>query len=255
MVFVLSLLPQSAAAEVWSDDFDDYTINGWTVTDGEWTAADQALESVTDYDWRTVSTIWHESNTTTGTWSFDYKVYGTSDYVYTTILFMVNGTDPPIDYYGYGIRIRATSVCLGKQFGQRWNFVAFAEGVAEFDDLCGTWTHFDITRDSAGTFNVYINATSLTDEPAITMVNTEYDYSERFAIYHAGQIDACIDNLVVNDAIDFTYTPPTTPTSPTETTPTTSDSPPPQSMDATLLIAGAGAVVVIVVAVVFLKKR
>jgi hypothetical protein len=257
LCFVLTLLPQSAAAEVWSDDFET-GLDGWTETQGGWTVENQVLESVYDGDIRTYSIIWHENNITTGTWSFDYQLFGVGSYVYTTILFMANGTDPPFDYYGYGLRIRDTSAVLVKSQGDYNRAYPVSEGVAYFDDACGTWTHYDITRDSTGTFYVYINATSTPFEPAITVVDTEYDYSERFVIYHRGHIDACIDNIVVdNEAL---ITPLLTTETPTETpseTPTTTNggtTPPP--MDTTLLIAGAGvAGIVIIAGIVFLRRR
>ncbi|MHA2026983.1 MAG: hypothetical protein ACW98U_13870 [Candidatus Thorarchaeota archaeon] len=250
LVFVLSLLPQSAAAEVWSDDFND--LDDWTVTQGEWTAASQTLESVDDGNWRTYDIIWHESNTTTGTWSFYYQLFGFDEIECTTILFMANGTDSPFEYFGYGIRISDTNAFFVKHHGDYNRVDTYAGGVASFDDACGTWTKFDITRNSAGEFHVYINATSTEEVPAFSVNETEYDYSERLVIYHRGWFDACIDNLVVSDTIDIMPITPTTPTLTTNSTPITGETPPP---DMTPLIAGAGGVVVLLVAVVFLKKR
>jgi len=257
LCFVLSLLPQSTATVVWSDDFNDRIYDGWTVTQGGWTETNRILESVYDDDFRTYAIIYHDSSTTVGTWSFDYKLFGGGTYVYTTILFMANGTDPPFDYYGYGLRIRESSVYFVKSYGDQNRAYPLVDGTAYFDDACGTWTHFDITRNSTGGFHVYINATSTEEEPAFSVVDTEYDYSERFVIYHRGTNDACIDNLVVSDTIDITTLPPTS-TDTTSETPTTTNSgattPPP--MDITLLLTGAGvAGIVIIASVVFLRRR
>ncbi|MFW9927708.1 MAG: hypothetical protein ACFFDM_13235 [Candidatus Thorarchaeota archaeon] len=129
-------------------------------------------------------------------------------------------------------------------------------GFAVFDDLLQVWMHIDVTRDSAGEINVFLNATSDTEEPIISFVDTEYSYSERFVIEEVGRGGDRFDNFTVDDAILITP-PETTPTdTTTTTTDTTTDGGTPPPIDTTLLLMGAGVTgVVIIVVVVLLKRR
>ena len=253
LLFVFSLFPQAAADVVWMDNFNDGNYDGWTVTDGDWliNGTDNHLTSEW-IDW-SINRIWYPSSQIVGTWSFDiYQGSNIEGPGGTWICYIANGTDPPDDYYGYGIRIAGTSVYLVKVSG----FIATAInlGVATGWDLRHVWTHIDVTRNSTGGFNVYINAPSNTTPSDISVVDTDYSYSERLVI-HNTMWGNLVDNFIVDDEIwitnpvDSTTTDTTTPS----TTPTNGGTPPP--IEPMLLIAGAGAAAVVIIAVVVLMKR
>ncbi len=260
LVFVFSVFPQSAATVEWEEYFDgDW--DGWTVTaeyNCDWVITNNALDTDTDAV-EGICRMWHESNITVGTWKIDCLVPINGDGI-PRILFLANGTDPPgaseDDYQGYGIEVFPPNdaIYLYKQDGD-WQFGDQLLASAPVEDAYDTWITYAITRNSTGGINVYINPASSVAEPDISFVDTEFSYSERFVLeVHFG--NAMFDNITVSDTID--YTPPEhTPTSPTDTTPTTDDTtPPPQPMDPTLIIAGAGvAGIVIIAGVVFMRRR
>lgn len=251
LIFVLSLLPQSAAAPVWSDDFGDGNYNDWTVTEGTWSVDSGILESEDlglSYGYQR---LWHPSSQVEGTWSFDHWSLDTWYAWEANIMFMAIGTHP--DYYGYGIRVSGDAVLLLKLNG---GSAASSLGLAVFEDLRYAWLYIDITRNSTGGINVYVNATSDIAEPLISFVDTEYSYSERFVIEQLGRGGDGFDNFVVSDTIDITPPAPTTPTeNTTTTTETTTDGGTPPPIDTTLLLIGGGvAGVVIIAAVVFMRR-
>ncbi|MFQ5833821.1 MAG: hypothetical protein ACE5H4_14025 [Candidatus Thorarchaeota archaeon] len=79
LVFLVSVRVNSCDAVVlWSDDFSDGNYDGWTVVDGEWSAANHTLEVVGDSPVDCegcviLGTIYHESSVTSETWSFDIE--------------------------------------------------------------------------------------------------------------------------------------------------------------------------------------
>jgi hypothetical protein len=252
LVFVLSLFPQSSAAVVWSEDFET-GMDGWNVTAGNYRITDGCLESyqVSVIVYR----IWHPSSQVVGTWSFD-QYHLSMDTGTETILFMANGTDPPDNYYGYGLKFEGSSVYIVKQSGGSGTAISLKFVILE--DFARTWTHYDITRNSTGGINVYINATSTLGEPDLSAVDTEYNYSERLVIYELYDGNMW-DNIVVDNAsVDVTQTTPTPhPDTSSTTTTTTSGGTPLPPTDTTLLLigAGVGGVVILIAAVVFMKRR
>ena len=249
LIFIFSLLPQSAAEVVWEDDFET-GMDGWTVIVGHWRVADGMLEAyyVDDLDHR----ISHPSSQVVGTWSFD--MYHPSAECYTTMWFITNGTDTPDENYGYGLRIGGDLIYMVKLEGDYLSSSPIAGAVYESDDdFEDVWIHINITRDSAGEFNVYFNETSTIAEPIFSCTDTEYNYSTRMLIDFGGAVVEKFDNIVVDDEILITPLDPT-PT-PTPTSPTSPTSPE-TAIDTTLLIAAAGVGgVVIIAAVVCMRRR
>jgi pectate lyase len=254
LLFFTSLNPV-VAAEVWSDNFDDGNYDGWTVTTGEWDATTNALETYYATTSVHMCRIWHESNVTVGTWSFD--VFYPHSNPEPVILFMANGTDPvgaqEDDYQGYGLRISDDNIFLLIQDGD-WDRGTQLLASAEVGDWVGTWTSFDITRDSDGVIKVYVNATS---NVAVADIShsplTEFSYSERFVIdSHFG--DTTFDNIVVSDTIDITE-PVTGTTSTTTTTTTTTIDGTTPPLDMTMLIIAGGGIAVVAVIIVIVKLR
>lgn len=254
LVFILSLFPQSTAAIIWSDDFET-GFDGWNVVIGDWRVVNGYFELY--YVTQIYGTVWHASSVVEGTWSFDVCHSTTLSQYEVNYMFMLNGTEVPADYYGYGIRISGSSVYFVRQSGG-FNSLAALSFVI-WEDTVGTWTHIDVTRNSAGEFNVFFNVTPGTTEAIANMsvTDTNYDYSEKFLIQATGIPTARIDNITVYDeimidAIDSTPTTTTTPT--TNETPTTGNGNPPPS-DYTLLIVGGGVAAVVIIGVVVCLKR
>ncbi|MHA2320447.1 MAG: hypothetical protein ACXACG_02220 [Candidatus Thorarchaeota archaeon] len=248
LVFVFSLLPQSAATIVWSDNFDDGNFDGWTVTEGSCDASSEYLVGV--YNGELRHKIWYPSSQIVGTWSFD--VYpgdqrpeqggGTIE-----VEFMGNGTDR----YMLSIRPSNDYDALHVYFKNN----NFPLGYVEIEGGLDTWTHYDVTRNSTGGLSLYVNATSTTDEPVLTAADTMYSYSDRFTVIFHYREDSRIDNVVVDDEILFPYDT-TTSQSENTTTTTTTNGGATFPIDTTLLIAGAGvAGVVIIAAVVCMRRR
>lgn len=268
LIFVLSLFPQSAAAVVWSDNFDDGNYDGWTVEQGNWIVSDGTLMTPVE-DWEGYARrIWHTSSQVVGTWSFDAFHPNSTFISYESIFLFVangsyiNGTSPPDTYKGYGVRFFWDSIYLVRMDDGDITSLGFLIR----EDYPGTWTHIDVTRNSTGGINVYINATSSTDThvpttavPDLTAVDTVHSYSEKFLITDQPAGNFRADNITVDDEIWITPPVPTTST-PTTSTPTTTPTSPTDGttsppIDTTLLIVGAGVAGVVIVAVVVLMRK
>ncbi len=202
LIFVFSSFPQTAAAVVWSDNFDDGNYDGWTVELGSFLVTDGELMSDTG---TTIRIIWHASSQTVGTWSIDHWNPTHVNIHAQNIIFLASGdVTPTADYSGYGIRIREASVFL----------LRYDEGVSVslvftlFENFEQTWTHYDITRNSTGGLHVYVNATSTTAEPDLVVVDTTYDHSNKFILRGGNNIGAYavsqIDNITVDNEILIT---------------------------------------------------
>ena len=258
LIFVCSLFPQSAAAVVWSDDFDDGNYDGWVVEIGDFLVTDGELLSESGV---TVRMLSHASSQTVGTWSVDYW-HPTHSRIHTyNFIFIASGDATPSPAFsGYAIRITECTVFL----------IRYDEGTSVslaftiFGIFYETWTHYDITCNTTGGFHVYANATSTTAEPDLVIVDTTYDISDKFIIREGNYGNTFpvsrIDNISVNDEILITPPEPTTTTTETTTTETTTTETTTDGtvlpIDTTLLIAGAGVVgVIIIAAVVFTRRR
>ena len=256
LVFVFSLLPQTAATVVWEDNFDDGNYNGWTVTEGGYEVIDSNYLRTSFPEGAHHCRIWHSSDQVVGTWSFDIRPSAFQ----CEVLFMANGTDPPEDYDGYGIKLTEDYISLIKRKGS-WDGGDTTLAYSSIGDTESKWTHIDVTCDDTGEFNVYVNATSNSAIPIINAVDTEFSYSERFVLdchWALSSFDnITVDNEILITPIPTTTSEPTTTTTPTDTSPTTTDggtTPPPIST--TLLIIGAGVGgVVIIAAVVCMRRR
>ena len=254
---VLLLPQQSTAAVVWTEDFSS-GISDWTIGYGNWEVFNGYLRHDTSTE-PYIGVIFHESNQTVGTWSFDAKMHASTEDWHATFLFMANGTTD--DHYGYGIRMAVSSIHLIRQSGGDGS--AASLGFRYIEGLAGTWVHFDVTRDAEGSLKVWFNAQSDEVEANITFMETTYTESTHFVVYSRGSFMANIDNITVNDEflVSEPETTTTTGTSTTETNSTTDqtsstggtgDSGP----DMTLLLAGAaGGVVILVVAIVLVKRK
>jgi hypothetical protein len=254
LILIFSLFPQSADASiVWQDNFNSGNLDNWTVTSGGWTVTDGKLD--TYYIEGDLWQIWHASSQVTGTWSFDLYHPSDNSIFYSTVLFLVNGTDSPDMYFGYGIRFVGLAIHIMKQDGGTGS--AASLGFTIIEDLEDTWTHIDVTRNSTGTFNVFIDATSNIAEPNLSVNDMEYTYSERFVIdANVPEFGFQMDNITVDNEILLTPPDPTTPTeTETPTTPTETDNGTPFTIDPMVLALGGGAIAVLVIVIVIIRKR
>jgi len=253
----------AVATEVWSDNFDDGNYDGWTkhdpytpslnfdydVRDGA-VYANCTYTGVCEWEWLT-----HPSTVTEGHWSFDFYQpednHGPADFIV-----MANGT--AYDMMGYGIHIATDDVAM-PMIVIRGYYDSFTTGYLNLDIythdsmINGTWTHFDVTCDSSGDMNVFMD-----DEHILNCSEISYDNSEIF-IFSVGQLingnwdGLGMDNVVVDDDPNWepeTTTTTTTPTSTDSTTPTTTGG----DMTTIFIIAGGG-IAVVVVLVVIVKMR
>jgi len=251
VLFVFALFPQSAATDEWSEYFEG-DMDGWTVQSGNWTVTPDGTLEV-NYLFQDVrNRIWHNSSLYEGAWSFDVYHPDADTYYKTTIFFIANETESGL-IYGYVIQFDVNTISLLRRMGS--NTANYWLGSIETEGLENTWTSIDVSRNSTGGFDVYVNATSFPTDPDFSAVDTEYNYSERFILEARVPVEgAQFDNIVVDDEpIERAQiNDHTTPTTPTGTTPTGVGTP----LDMTLLFVGGGvAGVVIIVAVVFMRRR
>ncbi|MFX1475168.1 MAG: hypothetical protein ACFFCO_06815 [Promethearchaeota archaeon] len=183
--------PPCQAATVWSDDFNDGTLDGWTVDTGVFSADDHTLQG----DAGMMSRASHTSTVATGTWSFDIHC----GYLGIGVQFISLEIGAPlIEYYSYDITVSGRNEQI--YFFRHWNYVPTRLGNYTPTTILG-WHHFDITRDADGQFYVYINGTL-----AMEFVDTTYNSSNYFVVQ--AELDTAIDNIRVSDTVDIS--PPTT---------------------------------------------
>jgi hypothetical protein len=257
LLLVGSFGPVLVSADVvWSDNFDDGNYDGWTVHEGNFSAANYYLES-TEIN---ASTGWafirRETNVSTGTWSFDCYLPSGSDSI-SVSPHTDDNSNPDDDFVGYSfIEIMPNRVRL---------LIRMATGGVNIVDgwsstFNGTWTHIDLTVDEDMIFDVFVNDVHRIHYDDASHLTGDY----RYFVFNSQTEGHAIDNVTVSDTVDVVCTDPECPlchpTSPTPTptpTPTstpTTPPPPPLPLDL-ILIAGGAAVVVIVLAIVFLRRR
>ena len=238
----------SNAAEVWSDNFDDENLDGWTIfaytngtslvtKAGNFSAAGGVM-TVLDDD---INVARYNSTTNVGTWSFDMYVpddgEGSID-----VMFMSNGTRP---FPAYSSMTVAVEAWLDMDRFDLWELRGNLQGnlFAQYTPPGGLegWHHFDVSRTSGGRFLLYLNGTLISDT-----VNNDVTSSTYLEVVCWNASGAAIDNIVVDDE----------PLLPPTTTPSTTPTPTaiPLPWDLIAIVSGV-AVVVIVLAIVCLKRR
>lgn len=238
-VFICSVLLSTTgpcfATEVWSDNFDDYNCDGWTVSGCS--ATDGTLRSTS-----TAGTAYCASSVTVGTWSFDLEIqeYGSGPSetfefgaVTPTVFFMSTHPDET-PWYFYSVyatqvttqtaikpvmQIRKNSPNGGGAFN---TWVKLASHDLEDGDF--GWKHIDVARTSGGQITVWLNGTLI-----LQAVDTELDTSEYF-VFKANE-EMAIDNIVLDDV------------------------PKAAGIPLEFVAAGVGVTVVVIVTVIWLKKR
>ncbi|MGD2072847.1 MAG: hypothetical protein PVG65_05100, partial [Candidatus Thorarchaeota archaeon] len=185
------------AAEVWSDDFDDGNSDGWNISSGDFTCANGYLETTEVAAPSTGSLIYHESSIQHGTWSFDAYLLGNEWY----LLIMVD--DYEFHTRMLYVEVRNTRISIGRVSGI----------IVSWDSpksMSGTWTHIDVTVDDDWTINVFVNNTHRINYDTLSLDTTDY------LIFNPYTVGQAIDNIIVDDEIDYESLP-----FPTEYIPTT----------------------------------
>jgi hypothetical protein len=251
MCFVFALLPQSEAALVWEDDFNDGTYSpDWEVHNGTWSASGLSLEGE-DVPYNAIS---RESNFRRGSRVFDVYIGEiTEEFGFRFLIYPVASE---LIYYGGMIPIIGPSYGIGVMCNPFFLFIMETiDGVTtevESYELSGWegWRTINFTLGSSYAVTVHLDGelvlSATVDSSAVPSVPQYF--------YVCALDNVMLDNIVVRDT-ELDPTPTTDTTSDTTTTTTNGETIPPPPMDTTLLIAGAGVGVVLVVAVVFLRKR
>lgn len=184
-----------SAALVWTENFDDGTLDDWTVTQGSFTAADNTLRA-TGAAWNFAI---HSSPVAYGTWIFDVDATETPDdhfYVYI------------MSYLGSNYRFSIfTDAFPGWSVGDEFTLLKQQGGttvpIAEYvpvGDITG-WYHFEVHRNETGHFEIYIN-------DILRMEVTDNDITQSSSFQFGTQIGPGIDNIEIHDLTEDPSTPP-----------------------------------------------
>lgn len=258
VVYLVSpLIVPTYGATIWSESFDNPTLDGWT-TYGLNRTEDVAIEVDANYtledhnlryrgDFQTYA--YHASAVSFGNWSFDVDCVDNKDHHFYLAFMcagMMNPDNLPTSIPAeYGLMVVTDAV---GSFDNEFVFYRRTAGSPELaqvidryavSDLSG-WYHIRVSRDSSGNADIFINGTHRMEGLANIGVTSEY-----FGFY--GAAGPAIDNIVVEDAATTT-TIPTTPTTSAQVT----GLPNPDMM---LLILAIGAVIAVVVVVTVAMKR
>lgn len=247
LVSIQAIPALAYGVEVWSDDFDDDTNDGWTVHNGQFSTPTADELRAVDTGWSTAS---HASDVSCGHWYFDLEENQT-DLTDQHVFFIALDTDPAsMDGYSLFVDIEATS------FIRLYKWAAGTPtNLDEIERPAGTWGwyHYNVTRDESGYFEVHRD-----DETMLTATDTTYASSSYF-VYYAQQGRA-IDNISVwtfgcTPTTTTTATTTTTTTTSTTTTTTTTTTTEPADILVIVVVGGAVAVVLVIVIIVLLRKR
>ncbi|UCE09164.1 MAG: hypothetical protein JSW61_09290 [Candidatus Thorarchaeota archaeon] len=253
LLSVVSMPLESSATMVWSDDFSDGNYVGWTINginmtavpavlvDGNYSADDGLLRATGEgggWIWNLAS---HPSTVATGTWSFDINSPPTEPGLTHFYVFFISDDSDIATGIPDGYALKTEMIPDDHGF-RGFILEKFAgnedQQIAQYhteQDVLGGY-HVDITRDSTGLFNVWINGTH-------RMSGQDNTHSASGYFRFSTPAGPAIDNVEVFDSIEFD--PPTTDTTPTE---------PGVGFPTEWLIIGVGVPVVLIVLVIIIRK-
>jgi hypothetical protein len=201
----------SRASVVWSDNFDDGNLDGWTISgasyyarkngsikaEGNFSAADKTLRATGRPIRHAFSFATHPTMTTTGTWSWD--LYFNPEGTINLDTGIINLIDKPImelpfDFNGHEIIITDLGGIDFRRFENGSVNDLFPKGA--FKAHPGSWTHIDLTHDSNGRWCLYANGTL-----ALDVVDKYFSDFSYFGFWL--QPGPAIDNVVVSDTINI----------------------------------------------------
>jgi hypothetical protein len=224
MIIVSNIAISPCSSEVvWSENFDDGDMEGWTVTQGNFTVINGYLESVAKEKLQTpfgsaggsdhdlLSCCFTQSKVAVGTWSFDIYFNCSAERPEIAVEFMTKkqtkwGPGMPLGAEAYG---KTYGIYAGYDTAGYYELYTapYFPGVIEIK-LYPTgpglkrkeWHHIDVTRDEAGQIRLYVDGILGIDIVDIQVTESQYfgimlEYSHRGKSY--------IDNIVVSDTIDI----------------------------------------------------
>jgi hypothetical protein len=193
-LFGCEAAPTPDPSIVWSDDFEDGEMEDWgqDLNPGTFFFVEEGvLHAGPDR----AGDIYHESNVSIGTWSFDvFFPTDESSYSYT-ITFCVSCDQDYSTGVGFETMVMnntaASVVILDDGVLSRENEVFLG------NKLSG-WNHYDVTRDELGNTKVYLN------EGLILEYSDELNISPQYFYLAADYTGPFFDNLVVrNQVVDI----------------------------------------------------
>ena len=188
LYLILNLASPIKAQMVWSDSFDD--LSNWNVTHGAFDDINGTITPTECYEgsryensggpYTCVGALWHDSNATTGSWSFDLYMAGSKSLIW--INFASNGlinctvsekcnAIPNASYYlvligkdhGFSYNGKSHSIDFGYFIDPNCQCGEFSRPKALFNELTyGLWMRVHITRDITGNSSLYINTEYIT---------------------------------------------------------------------------------------------
>ncbi|MHA2107085.1 MAG: hypothetical protein ACW99R_05200, partial [Candidatus Hodarchaeales archaeon] len=193
-IVFLGTIP-TTAVEAWGDNFDDNNYLGWIVQKGLFSTTDQMLETVGNKsDWHEV---YHPSTVAYGTWSVDLVINTTSislmEHLYIQFLVIVFDFENE-DSYELTVWLDARMGTPGFILIKRTNGVMTTLGEYEVSSGLSNFQDIDITRDTNGNFNVFVNGSLV-----IEATDTTWTTSLYFRFVSMGE--NAIDNITVDDEV------------------------------------------------------
>ena len=196
-ILVVSLFPtQSGALLVWQDDFEDRNLEGWTVTYGDFTVENGTL-TLEETERNQMGKVYHPSTGAYGSWSFD--IFGK----FWDVTFIASSAPGGYGFgnggntSGYGFEAKLDGFGPGFRF---YKFLdASVETIGRYDaDISDDWYHVNITRNTEGHFEVYVDRELVMQETDASVVTSS------FFIFSPRMNGIAIDNIEV---VTERYTP------------------------------------------------
>ncbi len=213
------------ATEVWSEDFDDPSLDGWA-KDANAIVVDGTLRGSYSTE------VYRPCNLSCGAWSFDVLDIGGWRELWAPGLYVYFMSSHPDEFprTSYCLRISQGTTAAGLKYiyaitkfdGFASVTLASGDGI-EDSILKGTLQHIKIARTPSGHMSVFVNGTLI-----LEATDNEISTSECFRIILG--YDYAIDNIVVDDALD-------------------------SGIPIELLAIGGGVAAVVLVTVVLVKRR
>ena len=184
--FTADMTPTPDLSIVWVDDFEDGNTEGWEVYGN---VTDFVNEGVLTTGPNVQGVIYHESNVSVGTWSFDlfYPEDVNPDY---EIGLMVDQDA------NFGLNVMSwTSDDTFFEFKSTSNGIESLGEKANLNRILTGWNHFDITRDDSGNSKLYLNG------ELIQEYKDELTFSPQWFIVGTLASGPIYDNLVVRNQV------------------------------------------------------
>ncbi len=273
LLLMISIQTPAEASKIIFDDFNDMNYDGWgtfgtiftreenkyyPAGDGNFSAADGTLRvtgPAGNWTHQPFSIGYINHSVTHGTWSFDLFVVDTPSHEILVHLMadeyypaahssLIPGQNLNISF----CILIATDAILGDIDRPMVVLLRINDGRLSIVDRhyieprpwTNCWNHFDVTRDSTGYFNIFLN------ETLIISTHQPHDFPGGYFVF-AGQTGQAIDNILIND---IAILPPPEPTE--ITTIQTTD------VDLTSVMIGISTVelvVIVVLVLLYFKER